>query len=187
MGFAYKAFTPGLKCRDYQYKMGLNVFDEANCVKNGAHCCEEPFNCLDYYGNFENNEFYLVYADGEVHEDGSDTKIACTHLEIISRLTVYDFVSEELNYIARHYPQRVFHRSIKHDKGTVDREDNPFVAVLGKHPMARGRKIGDVLGMAATSWDEQEVVQLGIIVIDGDKFKQDVWYDINGREVGNDE
>lgn len=182
MGFAYKAFAPGLKCRDHQYKMGLNVFDEANCVKNGAHCCEEPFNCLDYYGSFKKNEFYLVYAGGEVHEDGSDTKIACTHLEIISRLTIYDFVSEELNYIARHHLHRMFHRSIKNNNGTVECEDNPFVVVLGKFPLARGRKIGDVLGFAS-SFTGEEIERLGIIVIDGKRFKPNKWYNIDGREI----
>jgi hypothetical protein len=184
MGFAYKAFAPGLKCRDYQYKMGLNVFDEANCVKNGAHCCEEPFNCLDYYSSFEDNEFYLVYADGEVHEDGSDTKIACTHLEIISRLTIYDFVSEELNYIARHYPQRSFHRLVKLDKASA--EDKHFAIAIGKFPLCRGKQIGDVLGFAS-SFTGEEIERLGIIVIDGDRFKPNVWYNIDGREIEDDE
>lgn len=184
MGFAYKAFAPGLKCRDYQYKMGLNVFEEANCVKNGAHCCEEPFNCLDYYGSFEDNEFYLVYADGEVHEDGYDTKIACTHLEIISRLTIYDFVSEELNYIARHYPQRNFHRLVRTDKATADH--NHFAVVVGKFPLCRGKQIGDVLGFAS-SFDGQEIERLGVIVIDGKRFKPNVWYNVDGQEVKDDE
>lgn len=184
MGFAYKAFSPGLKCRDHQYKMGLNVFEEANCVKNGAHCCEEPFNCLDYYGSFEDNEFYLVYADGEVHEDGSDTKLACTHLEIISRLTLYDFVTEELNYIARHYPHRVIHRKVKTDK--ADAGNDGFAVVMGKFPLCRGKKVGDVLGFAS-SFGGEEIDRLAVIVIDGEQYLPNTWYNIDGREIKDDE
>ena len=39
---AYKAFDIGLKCRGYQFVAGLNVTDQANCVRNGFHCAENP-------------------------------------------------------------------------------------------------------------------------------------------------
>lgn len=29
---AYKGFRPGLVCRGYQFKMGLNITDKANCA-----------------------------------------------------------------------------------------------------------------------------------------------------------
>ena len=43
---AYKGFEKGLTCRDYQFRMGLNVTDEANCTHNGFHCAENPLDCL---------------------------------------------------------------------------------------------------------------------------------------------
>ena len=39
---AYKGFYPGLICRDYQFVMGLNVTEKANCKANGFHCAENP-------------------------------------------------------------------------------------------------------------------------------------------------
>ena len=30
---AYKGFRPGMICIDYQFQMGLNVTDKANCRK----------------------------------------------------------------------------------------------------------------------------------------------------------
>ena len=39
---AYKGFHPGLVCRDYQFVMGLNITDKANCAQNGFHCAENP-------------------------------------------------------------------------------------------------------------------------------------------------
>ena len=43
---AYKGFEKGLTCRDYQFRMGLNVTDKANCAQNGFHCAENPLDCL---------------------------------------------------------------------------------------------------------------------------------------------
>ena len=39
---AYKGFLPGLICRGYQFRMGLNVTEKANCAHNGFHCAEDP-------------------------------------------------------------------------------------------------------------------------------------------------
>ena len=46
---AYKGFHPGLICRGYQFVMGLNVTEQANCAANGFHCAENPLDCLSYY------------------------------------------------------------------------------------------------------------------------------------------
>ena len=53
---AYKGFHPGLVCRDYQFVMGLNTTDEANCAQNGFHCAENPLDCLSYYSDMDNSE-----------------------------------------------------------------------------------------------------------------------------------
>lgn len=55
---AYKGFLPGLICRGYQFRMGLNVTEKANCAHNGFHCAEDPLDCLRYYGDI------LIYDDG---------------------------------------------------------------------------------------------------------------------------
>ena len=53
---AYKGCHRGLICRDYQFVMGLNVTDKANCAANGFHCAENPLDCLSYYPNIEQSE-----------------------------------------------------------------------------------------------------------------------------------
>ena len=74
---AYKAFRPGLICLGYQFVMGMNVTDKANCRKNGFHSAENPLDCLSYYP-FKDSEFYLVDAGGDIDEDGTDSKISLT-------------------------------------------------------------------------------------------------------------
>ena len=43
---AYKGFRPGLICRGYQFVMGLNTTEKANCRENGFHCAEDPLDCV---------------------------------------------------------------------------------------------------------------------------------------------
>ncbi len=45
---AYKGFRPGMICIGYQFQMGLNVTEKANCRQNGFHCAEDPLDCLSY-------------------------------------------------------------------------------------------------------------------------------------------
>ena len=63
---AYKGFQTGLICRGYQFVMGLNVTEEANCKTNGFHCAENPLDCLTYYSYPNSSEYYIVGLDGSI-------------------------------------------------------------------------------------------------------------------------
>ena len=82
---AYKGFRPGLICRGYQFVMGLNTTEKANCRENGFHCAEDPLDCLSYYSSLEHSEYYIVNAGGDIDEDEHDSKIACTELTVRPR------------------------------------------------------------------------------------------------------
>ena len=66
---AYKGFHKGLICRNYQFSMGLNVTEKANCRVNGFHCAANPFDCLVHYPDTADSEYYLVNAEGDMDED----------------------------------------------------------------------------------------------------------------------
>lgn len=140
--FVYKMFEPGLICRGYQFKEGINVCDHATCRANGFHAAENPLDCLAYYPNFRKSECWLCYADGDIHEDGTDSKISCTKLEILRRLDIYDFVFAAVEYIINH-PKREISHLVFRDYGEADQ--NGFVIVLGKDPIAKGNRDGDIL------------------------------------------
>lgn len=93
---AYKAFGNGLTCRGYRFMMGLNRTEKANCSENGFHCAENPLDCLTYYSDMDNAEYYIVDAGGDIDEDGSDTKISCTELTVLQKLTKRDFFLHSL-------------------------------------------------------------------------------------------
>ena len=70
MVIAYKGFHKGLTCMGYQFVMGKNVTEKANCRENGFHCAENPLDCLNYYPDIGNSEYCIVAAGGDLDEDG---------------------------------------------------------------------------------------------------------------------
>lgn len=88
---AYKGMRPGMVCLGYQLKMGLNVTEQANCQANGFHCAANPMDCLRYYGDFQNSEYYLVRPCGDLDEDAVDSRISCTQLWVLRKLESQEF------------------------------------------------------------------------------------------------
>ena len=95
---AYKGFEKGLICRGYQFTMGKNVTDQANCQRNGFHCAANPLDCLYHYPNIYTSEYYLVKAEGDLDEDAYDSKISCTELTILRKLDVEQLILHGLAY-----------------------------------------------------------------------------------------
>lgn len=177
---AYKGFHPGLVCRDYQFVMGLNVTEKANCAANGFHCAENPLDCLSYYSNMEQSEYYLVQPGGDIDEDNCDSKIACTELTIIKKLNREEFFLHALAYMVDH-PGRAWnrnvHRSFAEAKGG-------FAVVRGTDPIAKG-DLGDILAFAKESKDGKTIIQVALAQVDGRKVLPNIWYgvDLERRET----
>lgn len=174
---AYKGFNPGLICRDYQFVMGLNVTEQANCAADGFHCAEDPLDCLTYYSNMKRSEYCLVNAGGDVDEDGSDSKISCTELTILKKLDMEDFFLHALAYMADH-PGREWNSRVQKNQA---RTECGFAVVRGIDPVASGKK-GDVLAFAKESPDGRSILQIAVTRVDGKRIKADVWYDVNLTE-----
>lgn len=174
---AYKGFDPGLVCRGYQFVMGLNMTEQANCAANGFHCAEDPLDCLSYYPNMKRSEYYIVDAGGDVDEDNRDSKIACTELTILKKLGREEFFLHALAYMVDH-PGRERNRHVQKGKG---RAKEGFAIVRGADPVASGKK-GDVLAFARESPDSNKIIQIAVVRVDGKKIKAGVWYDTNLTE-----
>ena len=169
---AYKGFDPSLVCRGYQFVMGLNVTEQANCRANGFHCAEDPLDCLSYYPNMKRSEYYLVNAGGDVDEDDNDSKIACTHLSSLKKLGREEFFLHALAYMVDH-PGREWNRNVQKGSG---RANNGFAIVRGADPVASGKK-GDILAFAKESPDGKRIIQIAVVKVDDQKIKTGVWYD----------
>ena len=177
---AYKAFKPGLICRGYQFVMGLNVTDKANCAANGFHCAENPLDCLSYYPNMDESEYYVVDARGDINEDGRDSKIACTELIIIKKLTKEEFFLHGLAYMADHPLMKWGPRVTQNRANAKD----GFAVVRGIDPMACG-EMGDILAFAKEDPARGKVTQIAITRVDGEMVLPGVWYgaDLTERQA----
>ena len=132
---AYKGFRPGLICRGYQFVMGLNTTEKANCRENGFHCAENPLDCLSYYSSLEHSEYYIVNAGGDIDEDEHDSKIACTELTVIKRLTKEELFLHGLAYMVDH-PRRVWSSHVAANRAMAN---CGYAVVRGKDPVATGK------------------------------------------------
>ena len=138
--YAYKGFEPDLSCRGYRFVMGKNVTPEANCASNGFHCAENPLDCLTYYSDMDRSIYCLVQPGGDIDEDDRDSKIACTELTILRRLTRKEFFLHALAYMVDH-PGRKVSDKVQREHST---SRNGYAIVRGKTPAACG-KLGDSL------------------------------------------
>lgn len=173
---AYKGFRPGLTCLGYQFQMGKNVTEQANCAENGFHCAENPLDCLTYY-DIEQSEYYLVDAGGDVDEDDTDSKISCTELTILKKLDLRTFLLHALAYMADH-PMREWNRHVQHGRGEAA---NRFAVVRGEDPVACGKK-GDLLAYAREDPVAGKITQVALLTVDGKEVLPHRWYDINAME-----
>lgn len=183
MIMAYKGFEKDLSCTSggnrYQYKEGeWNEGDKAKCANTGFHCAENPLDCLTYYPDMKNSVYYIVLADGDVNEDGVDSKISCTRIKLVKALTLKEFVMHSLNHIFRH-PYRKDNVRVKKGLGEAA---GGFVIVRGKEPVGKG-KLGDILAFAKEEPGRRDICGLGMYEVDGKEILPDTWYDIDGRRA----
>ena len=177
MMIAYKGFEPGLICRGYHFVMGLNTTDKANCRSNGFHCAEDPLDCLSYYSDMNHAEYYLVNAGGDVDEDDIDSKISCTELTILHKLSRTEFFLHALAFMVDH-PLRKWNSKVNEEIGEAS---GGYVVVRGIDPKASGQ-MGDVLALAKEDPRTGKIIQVGLTQVDGIKVLPGKWYDIDFSE-----
>jgi hypothetical protein len=183
---AYKGFRSDLTCTmgrgTFQYRENEWIEEqEANCGRNGFHCCYNPLDCLSYYGDFEKSAYCLVCAGGDIHEDGSDTRISCTRIKLVKRLSLEEFVAHSLAYMQKH--PNLETSPVVDREFAVARPGREFCIVRGKDPACRA-PMGTVVGMAREAPDSKEIVSVTIYRVDGKEYLPDRTYFIDGKRMG---
>lgn len=185
MRTAYKMFNEDLTCTmgngRFQYEPGKwYQEDEANCVRNGFHCAANPLDCLNYYGNWDKSQCWIVVVDGDTDEDGTDTKISATRIKLVRRLDLREFIEQALSYIVVH-PQLKMNSRVKTGSAIAEEWDK-FVIVRGKDPVAAGVKVGQYIGLLVEEPDTSVIMAAGLYQVDGVDIKPEVYYDVDGEE-----
>ena len=181
--WAYKGFRRDLTCT-----LGKGIFQyeedkwyeeaEAKCVSTGFHCAENPLDCLTYYPDMEKSVYYIVQAEGDINEDGTDTKISCTRMRLHKRLSMEEFVTHALKYLCEH-PRLQMNGYVKKEKGEARKR---FAIVRGKNPIAKGAA-GSILAFAQEERESCEIEELGLYIVGQDGIEPEQWYNIHGEKV----
>ena len=175
---AYKGFKKDLTCLGYKFNEdGINKTDQANCRKNGFHCAENPMDCLDYYSDWKNSVYYEVDAAGDIDEDEIDSKISCTEMQLVKRLTIEQLLFEGLIYMVEH-PERNWNGHVKKECGKAY---NGFVVVRGKNPIASGN-LGDILVLLKEEENCSAIEEVAFLKIDGSRCYPKIDYTVKGIE-----
>lgn len=176
---AFKGFKSDLTCRGFQFKESeINRTEKANCRDNGFHCAENPLDCLNYYSDWRNSVYYEVEANGDMDEDEIDSKISCTQLKLIKKLNLEQLLLEAVVYMVQH-PNRKWNRNVKKERSVAT---EGFSIVRGKEPLAYGG-LGDLLVLLKEEMYTKEVLEVGMLRVDGERYHPNTWYDVFGNYV----
>lgn len=182
---AYKAFNKDLTCTlgkgTFQYEPGVIYEEEVSkCARTGFHCTSNPLDTLIYYGNMDESRYWIVDAEGDINEDGVDSRISCTKMQLVRELSIEEFVYESLLYMAK-YPKRDVTECVKNKvKG------NKWIGIArGKNPIAAGPE-GCVMGLAQED-EEGNIMATAIYVVGEDGIEEDTYYNIDGEVVQDEE
>ena len=174
---AFKGFRKDLTCLGFQFREnGINRTEEANCVQNGFHCAENPLDCFHYYPDWRNSVYYEVDAAGDLDEDAVDSKISCTEMRLVRRLSLEQMLFEAAVYMVEH-PKRRCNYRVSQETGTAG---NGFGIVRGKNPKAAGKQ-GEFLLILKEEQDSPEIEEIALIKIDGKRYHSDRFYDAYGK------
>ena len=99
----YKAFKPGMICRDKQYAENTDYEEAGGSICNSGmmHYCVNPFDCLNFYDLVDENGKLSDFAKVEALAppiSGNDGKFATKKLHIGAKLNFVGFVKACIDY-----------------------------------------------------------------------------------------
>ena len=110
-------------------------------------------------------------------EDQVDSKISCTELTIVKKLTIQEFFLHGLAYMVDH-ANRNWSSHVQKDRGTAS---SGYCVVRGTDPVACGAK-GSILAFAKDDPGSGKIIQIALTYVDGRKIWANTWYDIDWKE-----
>lgn len=161
---AFKGFTESLCSRlgdgrkeNCSFRTGeTKTVPESRTARSGFHCCENPFDCLQYYPFDGKNRFFKVEAAGDIDEDGSG-RIACTRITLLEELSPVRFALEGMKYMISHPAREGWqqdHSGVKVAADYADSARSGGIAIArGKAPVVMGAE-GSMLGLMVEAGGE---------------------------------
>ena len=182
---AFKGFNKNLTCTmghgSFRYEIGKKYKEkEANCTRNGFHCCENPLDVLDWYSG-QGSRFCVVEAEGEINQDNVGTKISCTKMTIVKEITRLELGACACEYMRRHPKRTVRSSYLQQNRGEC-KEKNGFIIVRGKNPRAKA-VLGGTFFLLQEEKDNENIKAIYLGCAGVDEIKPNVYYGIRGQKV----
>ena len=181
----YKATNNDMTCTmgqgTFQYELGVPAtVEKSKCGDTGLHACEYVLDCTGYYSLGRGNRFFKAAAVGDIAEDGTNTRIACTRLTLKKELDNRDIAREAMLYML-HHPQRNGWQKSGHmlcvAEQTADIKIPDGIAIArGSSPRVSGC-IGAHLGLIAEQ--NGKIVAAKLFDVDGKNILPGIWYTLD--------
>lgn len=183
---AYKAFNARL-----QAILGGSIFQftprktyeeaECKCARNGFHCAENPLCTLQYYHTMD-TRFFVVKAEGDINQDGADSRISCTRITLLQEISRPQLAAHACLYMEK-YPNRDMEsdKYVTRNRGRCGK-DGDFIIVRGKSPVAAGVK-GAYLFLVQEEPQSEKILLIYPIYVDGEEIQENTWYGIKEGEL----
>lgn len=154
---AYKGFDKDLKCRNFQYEVG-KAYEEkdAQICKTGFHACENPLNVLLYYPPCHGNRYCEVEQDGKFSENGDDSKIASTKIEINKEISLTELIQAAIDKSGESgtYSKKAVDRTVAENAEkysiALNKGHNSVAANAGNYSLATA---ANIVSIAANTGD----------------------------------
>lgn len=162
----------------FLYQLGIPATAEkSKCADSGLHACEYVLDCTRYYSLGRGNRFFKAKAEGDIAEDGCNTRIACTRMTLLKELSNHDIAREAMLYMLRHPYRDGWQKSgymLSTGEQTSEIEIQDGIAIArGKNPKVRGC-IGSHMGLIKEQ--DGKIVAAKLFEVDGENILPDTWY-----------
>ena len=164
----------------FRYQLGEPAAaDGSRCGCIGLHACEYVLDCTGYYSLGQGNRFFLAEAGGDIAEDGSDTRIACTELTLVQELTNRGIAAHALFYMVNHPRRAGWEKKGPLLEVAADRAEavlpDAIAIARGECPVVRGVE-GAHLGLIREV--SGEILDARLVTVGKAGVRPDVWYTV---------
>lgn len=187
----YKGFDKNMKCRNFQYEEGKTYTHPGSpkLCDEGFHACEVPLDCLKYYVPADGSIYREVEMEGVTDEHGEDSKRVGKVIKIGAKLSIRSLVLLSIHIIKKKTEGSPAATSgykstaaTSGDYSTAVVEGKESIALAGGYKsMAKGA-LGCWLVLAERD-DEDHILGVKAIKVDGDRIKTDTFYILKDGEV----
>lgn len=180
----FKATRSDMSCTmgegTFRYQLGVPASaDGSKCGRTGLHACEYVLDCTRYYSLGGGNRFFLAEAGGDIAEDGTDTRIACTELTLVQELTNRGIAAQAMLYMVRHPKREGWEAKRASLEAAADRAEamlpDGIAIARGERPVARGAA-GAHLGLVREA--DGEIVDARLVTVGRNGIRPDTWYTV---------